>query len=76
MTSSDWDETSKASHSLRRGYFNYHFVNGLGCLADKNNDNKVSAEEAFEYTKPKILNKQTPQIYDGNPDEDITLTWC
>jgi hypothetical protein len=62
--------------------FSYYVIEGLKGEADENENNNVSAEEAFSYAKSAVIRyldeynenysddlEQTPQIYDGYPTE-------
>jgi hypothetical protein len=50
------------------GGFAPYLIDGLRKYADTNNDNIISAEEAFIYTEPRTY-RQTPTIYDGYDGE-------
>ena len=50
------------------GGFAPYLIDGLRKYADINNDNIVSAEEAYIYTEPRTY-RQTPTIYDGYDGE-------
>ncbi len=79
LAASDDDEYSYEDSTLEHGVFTYYLLEGLGpgFPADSNSDNSVSAEEAFEYARPRVeshtLNDQHPQLYDGVPGE-VNLT--
>jgi hypothetical protein len=53
------------------GAFTYRLLEGLNGKADENNDEIITAEEAFDYAKSKLL--ITPQIKDLNIVEDIPI---
>jgi len=79
LAASDDDEYSYEDSILKHGVFTYYLLQGLGSgfPADSNEDNSVSAEEAFEYARPRVesytSNDQHPQLYDGVPGE-VNLT--
>jgi hypothetical protein len=70
-------ELSYAHLFLRNGIFSYFLVEGFeGNADDANQDGWISAEEAFEYARPRTtwltrlhLKRQHPQIYDGYEGE-------
>jgi uncharacterized caspase-like protein len=69
-------KNEKAGIFSDNGIFTYYFVEGLEGSADINQDNWVSAEEAFEYAKPRTTlewSRQHPQMYDGVPGQ-VKLT--
>jgi len=78
----DKNEYTDNSPEYENGYFTYHLVEGFKGKGDSNNNGWVSAEEAFEYARPKVeedtrnapgVKTQHPQIYDGiSGDLDIT----
>ncbi|MCJ7698338.1 MAG: caspase family protein, partial [Thermoplasmata archaeon] len=47
------------------GGFAPYLIDGLRGYADTNGDGIVTAEEAFNYTQPRSIPRQTPTIYDG-----------
>ena len=72
LTSCKENETSLNS------IFSNFIVEGLKGVADKNLDNKVSAEEAFEYVQELVVNASQgimhPQIYDRY-EEEFSITF-
>jgi len=48
-------EYAYGSPEYQNGYFTYHYVEGLKGKADSNNNGCVSAEEAFNYAKPRTI---------------------
>ena len=48
-------EYAYGSPEYQNGYFTYHYVEGLKGKADTNNNGCVSAEEAFNYAKPRTI---------------------
>lgn len=76
------DAFKAASGDSGNGAFAYYFVEGLTRkAADSNGDDRISAEEAFNYLKPKVTalvndqagESQVPQISD-NIAGDVNLT--
>jgi hypothetical protein len=51
------------------GGFAPYLIDGLRGYADTNGDGLVTAEEAFNYSEPRAVSRQTPTIYDGYPGE-------
>ena len=62
------------------GRFTHYFLEAFDKLdkADENGDNRVSAEEAFSYSKERVWDMfptgQNPQIADGNSNEEFFLS--
>ena len=89
LTACDEDEYSVESSFFENGVFTFYFVEGLssGFPADSNSNEKVSAEEAFNYVSPRanaFNPTQNPQIYDGVsgeleytilPNTDPSVEW-
>lgn len=79
ITSSSGEELSYEVSDLKNGVFSYYLIEGLTGQADKNNDSKISMEEAYGYLTPKvinypdILNIQHPQIYDADPQNEMII---
>ena len=73
ITAADFDEPSLEMQSLGNGVFTYFLLEGLQKEStDKNGNDWVSCEEAFEYTKRKVVeftggSPHTPQMHDGIP---------
>jgi hypothetical protein len=70
LTACDDNELSVEDGSLQNGVFTYYLVEGMnsGFPADTDLDEKVSAEESFDYTSPRTTAfnpDQHPQMYDG-----------
>ncbi len=51
------------------GGFAPYLIDGFRGYADVNGDGLVTAEEAFNYSEPRAVPRQTPTIYDGYPGE-------
>lgn len=51
------------------GGFAPYLIDGLRGYADMNGDGIVTAEEAFNYSQPRAIPRQTPTMYDGYPGE-------
>jgi hypothetical protein len=51
------------------GGFAPYLIDGLRGYADTNGDGIVTAEEAFNYSQPRAIPRQTPTMYDGYPGE-------
>ena len=77
LTSAKSDEQSWEYMKLKKSVFTYYLAESLGAsTADENNDDWVSAEEAYDYLYPKVVDYpisqdivQHPQIYDGYEGE-------
>lgn len=77
LSSSDGSKISWEHPDLENGVFTYYLVEGLAGQADLNQNGKISAEELFEYTLPKVIvftedfedGPQIPQMYDGYEGE-------
>jgi len=75
------DESSYESAQLENGVFSYYCIEGLYGPADLNSDAKITAEELFNYAKPKAYQfvhnnyarEMNPQIYDGETGVDVKL---
>ncbi|MBU4349637.1 caspase family protein [bacterium] len=71
------DKSAYESRRLENGVFTYYIVEGLWGPADANSDNKVSAEEDFNYADPLVLwykpTNQDPQLWDGYYEGDLPL---
>ena len=76
LASCNDSETSVESSFLQNGVFTYYLDQCLCGSADVNGDG-VSAEEAFAYAAPRVINytsnAQNPQLWDGIPGE-VLLT--
>ena len=82
LTASSASEVSYETDELKNGVFAYFLTEGF-CLgenmgpADENMDNKISLEEAFNYTQSRVTNykplknKQHPQLCDNYAGEYI-----
>ena len=70
-------EYSYASFDLENGVFSYYLIEAFSGSGDLNQDGWVTAEEAFNYAKPKTIaytkDAQHPKIYD-NHDGEIKIT--
>jgi hypothetical protein len=56
------------------GGFAPYLIDAFRGYADTNGDGFVSAEEAFNYSEPRAVPRQTPTMYDGYPGElSITM---
>ena len=87
MSSCKKDEENHGFLSLENTVFIYYLFQGLAGLANRNRDKVVTAEEAFDYAYPKVVNYpenpryvQHPQIFDGYPTmgdniEELPLTY-
>ncbi len=82
ITSSAGSEDSQESDALRASFFTHHFVNALKGAADKNQDAKVSLQEAYSYayqetirSSGRTLQLQHPTYaYDLKGRGDLVLT--
>jgi len=75
-------ESSYGLYEFKNGIFTYYFESALKTKdADNNGDGWISAEEAFDYSRPKVIDKsndfilrvQHPKMYDGVIDQ-VKLT--
>jgi uncharacterized caspase-like protein len=81
LSASDDDEICAESAILQNGVFTFYLVEGMSKTnsfpADLDNDDKVSAEEAYTYAAPKATNfnpNQHAQIWDAIPGEaELTI---
>jgi uncharacterized caspase-like protein len=80
LTASDEDETCAESSTLQNGVFTYYLLEGMSSKpfpADLNNNQKVSAEEAYVYAAPRATNfnpHQHAQLWDAIPGEaELTI---
>lgn len=82
LTASAASEVSYETGKLQNGLFAYYVVEGVGNEAgagpgDENKDKKVSMEETYKYSNPKVVNfeglkdRQHPQISDKLDGEFI-----
>ncbi len=73
LTACDDDELSTENSELEHGVFTYFLLESLQSIStDINLNNRISAEEAFNETSPKVTDyshKQQPQISDNYPGE-------
>ena len=69
-------EIADENEDLQNGLFTYYVVQGLGSgsgvgPADTNGDGRISAQEVFYYTRPKVVDysngDQNPQMADNYP---------
>jgi uncharacterized repeat protein (TIGR02543 family) len=80
ITASDETESSWEYEDLEHGVFTYYILEGLDNLhlVETNGDNKISAEEFFDYVAPLVRVysdwQQHPQMYDGYEGELILIT--
>ncbi|MBN2018999.1 MAG: caspase family protein [Sedimentisphaerales bacterium] len=78
ITACDDDETSLESVLLRNGVFSYYLIEALRGAADSDFDFSISAEECYEYLKPRALAfnpDQHAQIYDAFTGElELSIT--
>jgi PKD repeat protein len=74
LASSAAHESSWGSSELMHSVFPYYLLTGFSEMAsvDSNGDQKISAEELFNYVEPKVVSwaedhseEQHPQLYDG-----------
>lgn len=80
MMSSDGNQKSFESASLRHGVFTYFLIRGLSGHADKNNDNLITMEEIYYYVRDKTYNyvevnmrkTQTPILF-GKFDREMII---
>ena len=79
LTASDDDEVSWELGVLQNGVFAYCVDKGLGGPANSDGDKDISAEEIYDYIRPKVISatgdKQHPQIYDGVTGELPVVKW-
>jgi uncharacterized caspase-like protein len=81
LSASDDDETCAESTILQNGVFTFYLIEGMTTTnsfpADLDNDDKVSAEEAYAYAAPKATNfnpNQHAQIWDAITGEaELTI---
>jgi hypothetical protein len=75
-------EYSWETGDLQNGLFTYYLVEGLNVLADSDRNNKISAQECFNYLAPRVeayvtnnslSDPQTPQIYDAYGELDFLI---
>ena len=72
------DEYSYETSELQSGVFSYFVIEGLQGHADQegNNDGITTAEETFDYAKPKTTSympQQHPKIYDGDSSREVPI---
>ena len=62
-------EYAYGSPDYENGFFTYHYVEGLKGGADSNSNGRVSAEEAFNYAKPRTIEdtKNDPKTETQHP---------
>ena len=75
--SSKTDESSWENTAMENSYFFHYLLMGLEGQADKNNDNKVTARELFNYVAPRVEiisgNKQHPVMWGKFPDDMVIV---
>lgn len=75
LTSSSNTEVSQESDNLKSSFFTYNLVNGLRGAADLNSDQKVSLNEAYNYSfNSTIQNTQNIKMGTQHPSYDMKLT--
>ena len=70
------DQTTVELNDLEAGLWTYFVHEGLRGSADSNGDGKITAEETFNYAKPKAEDYHggvNPQIYDGDTSSQVTI---
>jgi hypothetical protein len=77
MVSSQMDEESVESATLRQGTFSHFLVKGLKGNADRDRDNQVTIIELFDYVNRQVKsytkNNQNPLLF-GNYDPNIVIS--
>jgi len=86
LTSSAASELSGGDSLLSQFFFPFYFLQGLKDFVklDQNKDNRISAEEIYQYVSPKVTSyaqlmhrkNQSPQIYDGYTGELFLLSFA
>ncbi|MGB0862676.1 MAG: caspase family protein [Saprospiraceae bacterium] len=77
MVSSQMDEQSVESATLRQGTFSHFLIKGLKGNADRDRDNQVTISELFDYVNRQVKaytsNYQNPLLF-GNYDPNIVIS--
>jgi hypothetical protein len=79
ITACDDDETCEESSTLKNGIFTYYLVEGMAGKADFNSNGRISAEECYQYVRPRALNYnsgQNARIYDSHSGDLDFLASC
>lgn len=75
ITSSSADESSQESDDLEGSFFTHHLVSGLRGGADVNGDNKVTLNEAYDYTYHNTLKETEDTLFGAqHPEYQFNLS--
>jgi Caspase domain len=72
LTSSSASELSRESNELQGSVFTHHFVSGLRGGADRDRDNRVSLQEAYDYARLQVASSSRTTL--GSASSQVSQT--